>query len=499
MYKLIKHMVLNISLLTFVLISFSLFSAAQNHEETAGKLFNDGKYENALPIYQELNVLYPNDENFQYCLGVCLTETNDFSNKARKLLLQASLGNVSPKVHFYIGKNYHAQNNYETANIYYNRFNDYAKKSDKKEVKFYEIWEDCKQNINPFVRIDKRNNNQNKDDIKDNEEDVNVENSKPAKVTNIKPFVKPDSVIVTAPLLINDTLNIVAKDSVIEKESKIEYVKREIIESREISTESPISSALNFADTIFNFILTSNVYYQKINQFKTDEGKQYFINALEGDNKLKKILENVELLRNKYTLSQSQNEKEILSNKVIALEVETIQLKSAIDQNYMNARSFEIKYWNNAGYEEIKQLGTENDSINQTKLIQKQIIEEVQEEPVITDTLDNKTDTLLNIDNPIIEPNSKVIYKIQIGAFSKGLPDYIDRLYKKLSAIRKIDHYTDERGITVYTIGEISDYENAIKLQNQIRQEGVKDAFLVVYNNGKRITLKEANELIKND
>ena len=92
---------------------------------------------------------------------------------------------------------------------------------------------------------------------------------------------------------------------------------------------------------------------------------------------------------------------------------------------------------------------------------------------------------------------NKIVYRIQIGSFSKGLPEYIDRLYKKLAVLRRIDHYTDEKGITVYTIGEVSNLDDALKLQAQIRQEGVKDAFVVAYNNGKRITLKEARELTK--
>ena len=150
MLKLSKRIVLNTSLLTFVLISFSFLSTGQNHEEIALQFFEDAEYTNALPYYQELNVLYPNDHSIQYYYGVCLTETNSFGNKARKLLLKASNGDVSPKVYFYIGKNYHAQNNFETALNYYNRFDEFAKKKDKKAVGFQEVIAKCNQLINPF-------------------------------------------------------------------------------------------------------------------------------------------------------------------------------------------------------------------------------------------------------------------------------------------------------------------------------------------------------------
>ena len=90
-----------------------------------------------------------------------------------------------------------------------------------------------------------------------------------------------------------------------------------------------------------------------------------------------------------------------------------------------------------------------------------------------------------------------LIYKIQIGAFSRGLPDYIKRLYKKLGLIRKIETYTDEKGIVVYTTGNLANLEDALKMQNQVRQEGAEDAFVVPYFQGKRITLEQAKELEK--
>jgi hypothetical protein len=89
----------------------------------------------------------------------------------------------------------------------------------------------------------------------------------------------------------------------------------------------------------------------------------------------------------------------------------------------------------------------------------------------------------------------KIIYKIQVGAYSRGVPKYIDRLFRKLSMIRKIDNYTDDHGVTVYTTGQLTNFEDALQMQAQVRQEGVKDAFIVAYKNEVRITLKEAKKL----
>jgi hypothetical protein len=89
----------------------------------------------------------------------------------------------------------------------------------------------------------------------------------------------------------------------------------------------------------------------------------------------------------------------------------------------------------------------------------------------------------------------ELIYKIQLGAYSRGLPAYVKRLFDKLSYIRKIENYTDENGIVVYTTGNLTNYDDAVKMQEQVRREGIEDAYVVPYFNGKRITLNEAKEI----
>ena len=90
---------------------------------------------------------------------------------------------------------------------------------------------------------------------------------------------------------------------------------------------------------------------------------------------------------------------------------------------------------------------------------------------------------------------TQVVFKVQIGAYKSELPQTAKTLYDKISTLRKIEKYTDERGITIYTIGEMTDFEKAKKLQEQIRQESIKDAFIVAFKQGKRISLKEALEI----
>jgi hypothetical protein len=61
--------------------------------------------------------------------------------------------------------------------------------------------------------------------------------------------------------------------------------------------------------------------------------------------------------------------------------------------------------------------------------------------------------------------------------------------------IRRIDEYTDAKGVTVYTVGELKSYEDALQMQSQVRMEGVKDAVVAAYLNGKRIPVNEARKI----
>jgi hypothetical protein len=43
-----------------------------------------------------------------------------------------------------------------------------------------------------------------------------------------------------------------------------------------------------------------------------------------------------------------------------------------------------------------------------------------------------------------------------------------------LSVIRTIETYTDEKGVVVYTTGNLTRYEDAMKLQNQVNRKAYK-------------------------
>jgi hypothetical protein len=95
--------------------------------------------------------------------------------------------------------------------------------------------------------------------------------------------------------------------------------------------------------------------------------------------------------------------------------------------------------------------------------------------------------------NPIpLNPElpSGLVYKVQIGAFKSPVAG---EAFKEFSPI------TGENaanGWIRYTAGMFNSFENADRAKNTIRTAGYKDAFVVAYYNGKRISVAEARALI---
>ncbi len=113
--------------------------------------------------------------------------------------------------------------------------------------------------------------------------------------------------------------------------------------------------------------------------------------------------------------------------------------------------------------------------------------EKVQEKPnnssTITTTSTDKTN-IEEVNKPVL---NKAIYKVQFLSLStqKKLEG------KKYNALPVISSYK-HKGMYRYTSGESKNYEEAIELQKVVRKAGFKDAFLVAFFNGERVSIKEA-------
>jgi N-acetylmuramoyl-L-alanine amidase len=80
---------------------------------------------------------------------------------------------------------------------------------------------------------------------------------------------------------------------------------------------------------------------------------------------------------------------------------------------------------------------------------------------------------------------SSVVYKVQLLSSDKKIPLDSD----KFKNVEKPGEY-EEKGIFKYTAGEFTTQQDAKEQQTLLRKNGFKDAFVIMMQDGKRITLK---------
>ncbi|MFC2111509.1 SPOR domain-containing protein, partial [Bacteroidota bacterium] len=100
-----------------------------------------------------------------------------------------------------------------------------------------------------------------------------------------------------------------------------------------------------------------------------------------------------------------------------------------------------------------------------------------------------------NDNNPIphnVELPSGLVYKVQIAAFRKEVSFDI---FKGLAPITS--EKAPNSDFTRYMAGIFSEYNPAISARDNIRQIGYRDAFVVAYFNGSRISIARARQLIQ--
>lgn len=406
---------------------------AQNDpEQQAKNMVENGQYAEAIPYFEDLVHLYPQDKMLNYYLGMCLVETEQFS-KLAQTALETSLGEETPVMSFYyLAQCYHAQADFSQAMNYYNLFDDKARKKEKKSTKLDELKTLCEQEINPFSTS------------------VTEEEAEPAEPT--------------API-------------------------EEIVELQPEEVEIPAG----LEDSLIHFQVNSTIKYLKIDQFNSAESLQAFVRGWQAEQELHDLTEEASQLRAKYN-SAFAGEKEEIANAILALEKESYTKSQLINQSYTQARLGEKGYWEQASAEArhafSEKIQTMEDSIVQAKEAKRLEKLEAQKPLVLPDSLVQN----LTPEEPVAA-STGVLYKIQIGAYSRTPPEWVQRLFKKLSVIRRIDQYTDENGVTVYTVGELKSYQDALQMQSQVRTEGVSDAFIAAYKDGERIPLKEARQI----
>lgn len=418
--------------LSFLFLNHPLF--AQTDPETAArKLFDSGQYQEALPVFRDLIRLYPNDEDLNYYLGASLSETNQYTGEARRALDIAK--KKIPESYFYLGKYFHVRSDWKNAILNYEKFKNTAGKKSVSASSVTKLLDLCRIRNNPFSRFV-------------GQEDI------PADTL----AQKPETPVVTQvpPADIPDRLK----------------------------------------DSLIHFQVNAVVSYMKLDHFRFKDSQEAFVRGWTIEQNLQKKLAELSSLRQKYG-SLAGPAQDSLVDRILKLEQETYRMSQQSRDAYEEANQKEAGYWNQAGALEVQEfrkvIAAIQDSVQAATEERKRNLAVVELPVLVTDTV--PATHVADVDEVQPLPAEEVVYKIQIGAYRNAPPEWVQGQFRKLAVIRRIDQRVDEKGVTVYTVGELKTYADAVQMQKQIRMEGIKNAFVAAYRNQKRIALEEAKKI----
>jgi hypothetical protein len=515
-----------IPVIIFLMVLIWLQAGSQDISAVnAMRLFDKKDYGRAEEIFRLL--LEEDNDNtlLNYYYGACRTENGHFSDEDLNYLLKAGKQVTPQRIHYYMGVQYHARNEWEQALKFYNQFRISAPEEEQKELKLTELIQQCYDRVNPFkgdinkddsgiaethseriiknigdvTEVEGLTEEKGHEKLPEAKRDLNPElEDKPENKQDYEEIIPDYEInepgISVDPLDENAEIQSPSKENIpgIKKPDNITIQRRALPDlpgvkpTVDIPEEEPVEFQIN-----------NQITYLYPSHFKTEEGKKLFDRLKSLQKQLDNSLKQADRLREQYLKTNDRDKKADIGEKILALENISYKLKEEINKVSDECRETENKYWQG-----VSSAGRENFILELEKIKaarEAQFKQEEFEEPEVTHviiTQDNLlTATELRHERTTSQKSADLVYKIQIGAYSRGLPSYIQRLYNKLSLIRKIEHYTDEKGVEVYTTGNLTTYDDAVKMQNQLKQEGVKNPQVAPYFNGKRITLERAKEI----
>lgn len=188
-------------------------------------------------------------------------------------------------------------------------------------------------------------------------------------------------------------------------------------------------------------------------------------------------------LQHVYHLKQAQMKGKILKNATILSTVPKA-LRQGIMATPLRTDTIVVQAPLVSVIDSTLHDSTSKDSVKISEVTE---VETAKEEFII---LKNASSSAYNNSNPIpidVEVPSGVIYKVQVGAFKKPIPQ---DLFKGFAPI--VGEKTNS-GLTRYLVGNFKVFNNADDAKAKIRELGYKDAFVVGYKDGIRTTLSALN------
>lgn len=452
------------------------------------ELFHQGKYADALPIFKKLSDSYPSDYLLKYFTGACLVETGVYTKETEMFLLLSGTRDVPAKVFYYLARYYHANEDWDNALRFYNRYRNNSQPGDYNQLRIEELTELVYQRINPFTR----------DGIKMPEKKEPV---MPAKTEEV-----PTAQVISSPEIKNEKVSEQPAPQApvedLKKEETVPVVHEEIELSQQENPQLPLQTEIIPAQPAIgsqptpqiNFIrfqVNPQVTYLTEDMFQVAEAKQAWKTGANKEKSLNDLLGSLTDLRRKYQQTTSQSQRDQLANQIIEMERQTLILRAETDQLYQKARQLEQQWWADADYTVYEKFNSITDSLRRLEEAQKQAA--LPPPPVISETI--LIEEPIQMDEEESSEDHGVTYKVQLGSFTRAVPARTQALFDKISKIRPIETFVNDEGATVYTTGNMKTYADGLALQNQVRVEGVKDAFVIAIKDGKRISLPEAKKL----
>ncbi|MFA7490372.1 MAG: hypothetical protein WCY58_06390 [Mariniphaga sp.] len=477
------------------------------------QLFDAENYTEAEGIFRILLDEDPGNPMLNYYYGATRTENGHFGQDELDRLLKAGTNIIPDRLHYYLGMQYHARNEWDQALKYYNQFRLSMPENEQHKLEIAKKIQQCFDRHNPYTP----------NSYEEHTPVVLAEATRSDAITpdpaetaegNSSPEVDTPAVAesTTAGHAGVEPVNISSdhlmrreneKDDQ-EKESEIPAVVREekFVFERELLPDLPgvqPTYPIPSGDPV-EFQVNHQITYLFSSQFQTSEGKEFFEKGNKLQTELNQLLDESDALRKQYTQINDPAEKQKIGEKILTYESDAYLLQEEIKKMFMASRENENRYWNQA-------TPTEKHNF----LVELEKIKAGLEQETEDQTQPEEASLPLLISDQLTEPfgaapefhgsgkADQLVYKIQLGAYSRGIPAYRKRLFNKLGLIRKIDQYTDENGVVIYTTGILSSEQDAQKMLAQIKQEGAEDAIIVPYFNGKRITLEQAKKIESGD
>ncbi len=510
-------------------------------------LMNDNMFDKALPILLNMQKKDTINSNFNYLIGVCYYELIKDKKKAIFYFRKAELmvdpdykssideRKAHPRVYYYLGKSYQYAGDCEKSTFFYNQYKKYLSKKDDDIIdEINNLIELCNQQLKLESKPLVSTNNEVKQPIlyKDTVKSVNLIMVPPVITKNETSTSISENKLIPAKDS-SKTVNKITVEKQVEKEITLVEPTNKMAQQNVVSTDK--QTTLPVIDTVKSTlnIQSDNQQQQGTSQknltlakeksiTKTDE-KQPVANAKDT---AKPIAINHPVQPNQKETTQSKTANTVKKPVLVTKEEETNSSKDSIKPFPLTQTAKQTAEKNTSVKNEnqvaIKETNDKPEQKNKKETPQKTIAvsksDQQNKQTNLTDQSDiyiNKSNTSIVKETMIIADINKpesmvsnysnfnpipmdhinpegVIFKIQIGAFKKPVPN---DLFIGIKPI--VGETTSLPGIIRYMAGEFIFFKEADNARINIKKLGYNDCFVVAYFNGKRININKAIELSK--